>query len=333
MAFVSALSATPPGFSTGPGDRIPVAVSQCLLGARVRFDGGHRQAPLLRDELSRWFAWVPLCPENAIGLGTPREPVHLRRDGEGRVRLVGIRTATDHTDAMDAWSRERAVQLRGLCGLVVAKRSPTCGLERVRLYAADGRPEGQGATGVFTRHFREANPLIPVEEDGRLQDEALRENFVLRVFVLRRWRQLEAAGIDACSLLAFHAAHKYLLMAHSVGTYRVLGRLLADAGRVDADALALAYIDGLMRGLAQPATRKGHTNVLQHLAGYFRGRLPATHCRRLQAVIEEYRLGLVPLAAPLTLLRHFLADFPDDYLARQVYLAPYPDSLRLRAFR
>jgi uncharacterized protein YbgA (DUF1722 family)/uncharacterized protein YbbK (DUF523 family) len=313
---------------------IPVGISSCLLGESVRFDGGHRRTAYCTDELAHWFAFEPTCPEMAIGLGTPRESIHLRRRADGEVRLVGTKSARDHTDAMLQFAAEKVPALAHLCGYVVAKRSPSCSIERIRIHAANGMPEaGNDSAGLYMQQFMRVNPLVPVEEDGRLNDPSLRENFVSRVFVLWRWRQLRAAGVTAARLIEFHSAHKYLLMAHSVASYRRLGVQLADLSGVDINTLADEYIHLLMPALARPVSRKGHANVLQHIAGYFREKLPANHRARLHDVIDEYRRGLVPLAAPLTLLRHFLADFPDDYLARQVYLAPYPEQLRLRAFQ
>lgn len=327
------MSAIQPSLPLHAGPDIPVGISSCLLGEQVRFDGGHRRDEYCTGELSRWFSFVPVCPENAIGMGTPREAIQLRRRADGEVRLVGNRSGKDHTDAMSAYADEQSARLARLCGYVVARRSPSCSIERIRIHAADGTPEaGSNEPGLYMQRFMRANPLVPVEEDGRLNDPALRENFICRVFVLARWRRLRAEGLTAARLLAFHAAHKYLLMAHSVEAYRQLGRLLADLSADDIDAVADHYIATLMPALSSPVSRRAHTNVLQHIAGYFRERLPDEHRRRLHAVIEEYRQGDLPLAAPLTLLQHFLADFPDDYLAQQVYLAPYPGRLRLRAF-
>lgn len=326
------LSPVPASGSPDGAGLIPVGISECLLGARVRFDCGHRQSLLCTQDLARWFAWVPVCPENAIGLGIQREAIHLQRGADGALHLIGVKSGTDHTVAMQRYAGLQSTALSSLCGYVVAKKSPTCGLERIRVYRADGTPEGNDAGGLFTTVFRHCNPLVPVEDDGRLHDPLLRENFVLRVFVLWRWRQLQAQGITPAGLIAFHAAHKYLLMAHSIRSCRRLGLLLADFAAADLRVVADAYIAGLLDGLGRPVTRKGHSNVLQHMAGYFRGRLPPAHRERLATIIDEYRRGLLPLSAPLILIRHFLADFPDDYLAQQVYLAPYPDTLRLRAF-
>lgn len=320
---------TPIPPSPQPG--IPVGISACLLGAPVRFDGGHKRSAFCVDELGAWFRFVPLCPEQAIGLPVPREAIHLQRREEG-IRLVGNRTGTDHTDAMLAFADRKAAELHGLCGYIVSKKSPTCGMERVKVHHANGQPDGSDGAGLFTQAFRVRNPLVPVEEDGRLNDPLLRENFVTRVFVLWRWRQATAQGLTPAALVAFHTAHKYLVMAHSVPAYRELGRLVAAAGSTATDELAVRYAATLMQALARPVSRGGHANALQHIMGYFKRRLPAHHKQHLRELIEGYRAGRLPLAAPLTLVRHFLADHPDDYLARQVYLAPHPEQLALRNF-
>lgn len=315
------------------GAAIPVGISACLLGAPVRHDGGHKRDHYCTGELARWFRFRSFCPEQALGLGTPREAIHLRRRDDGAVRLVGVSSGADHTGAMQALAAHTLPELADLCGYVVAKKSPSCGLERVRVYHGNGMPDSNDARGLFTDALLQAYPLLPVEEEGRLNDPPLRENFVSRVFVLARWRALRAEGVTAARLIAFHSAHKYLLMAHSIVAYRELGRLLADLSGRDLDAVADRYIAALMPALARPVTRKGHANVLLHISGYFRRHLPAAHRQRLRTVIDNYRLNLVPLSAPLTLIQHFLADHPDPYLAAQVYLQPHPDALRLRAFQ
>lgn len=331
MAISTRIPLQPESLAHAP-DRIPVGISECLLGAPVRFDGGHKHNDYCSRELGRWFEWVAVCPENAIGLGTPRESIHLRRRDDGAIRLLGTKSGSDHTDAMVAFATGKAAELDALCGYVVAKRSPTCGLERIKVYTAAGMPDRGDATGLYTQIFMAANPLVPVEDEGRLHDPQLRENFVTRVFVLWRWRQLRAGGLTAHALIDFHAAHKYLLMAHSVPAYRATGRLLSDLAGRDLDAVADEYIAALMQGIAKPVTRKGHANALQHVMGYFKRELPVAHKRRLRGLIEDYREGLVPLSVPLALVHHFLADFPDEYLARQVYFAPHPDQLKLRSF-
>lgn len=317
---------------TVPGTAvIPVGISACLLGMRVRHDGGHKRDAFCVGELAAWFRWQPVCPESELGLGTPREAIHLRRGADG-LRLVGVRSGHDHTAGMHALADHVLPEFGGLCGFVVSKRSPTCGLERVRMYDAQGGALPESTRGLFTARLMARWPLLPVEDEGRLNDPQLRENFVMRVFVLWRWQQLRAAGLTAQRLTDFHAAHKYLLMAHNGAAYRSLGRLLADFSAADPERIADDYIRILMPALATPASRPRHGNVLMHMAGHFRAHLSSAHRTRLRSVIDDYLQGLVPLSAPLTLIRHFLADHPDPWLERQVYLQPYPDVLRLRAF-
>lgn len=312
--------------------RIPVGISSCLLGQPVRFDGGHRLSRFCADDLSRWFEFLPVCPETGIGMGVPRESVQLRADAQGDVRLVGNRSGADYTPAMAAFARDTARRLSPVCGYIVSKKSPSCGLERIPVYGENGQPLRRDGRGVFIEAFMKANPLVPVEEDGRLNDPDLKESFLTRVFVLSRWRTLREQGLTARSLIAFHTDHKYLLMAHSIPVYRELGRMLGDLSAEPVDALADRYVVRLMEGLARPATRGGHANVLQHLLGYLRPDVPAVHRRRLATLIDAYREGRQPLAAPLALLGHFLADHPDPYLATQQYLAPCPEPLSRRAF-
>lgn len=307
------------------GTRIPVGISSCLLGEAVRYDGGHRRSALCLDDLSAWLDYVPLCPEMAIGLGAPRESIRLIEEGDGVVRLRGGRSGADHTDAVRDYARARATALGDtLCGYIVSKKSPTCGMERVKVHGPAGQASRHDASGVYTGEFMRLAPLVPVEEDGRLHDMALRENFLTRVFVLHRWRRLQQEGITAAKLLAFHTDHKYLVLAHHPDAYRRLGRLLADCGRRDIAGLADEYIHALMPSLATPVDRGRHANVLQHLLGYFRRSMPERHRAQLADSIEQYRTGELPLGAPLALLRHFLAEHPHDYLERQVYLAPHP---------
>lgn len=314
-----------------PG-RIPVGISSCLLGQPVRFDGGHRLSRFCEQDLSRWFEFVPVCPETGIGMGVPRESVQLRAGAQGGVGLVGNRSGTDYTPAMEAFAAQESERLSSLCGYIVSKKSPSCGLERIPVHDENGQPLRRDGRGLFTAAFMKANPLVPVEEDGRLNDPDLKESFLTRVFVLWRWRRLREQGLTARTLIAFHSGHKYLLMAHSIPVYRELGRMLGDLSGEPIEQRADRYVNRLMQGLACPATRGGHANVLQHLLGYLRPGVPAVHRRRLASLIDAYREGSQPLAAPLALLGHFLADHPDPYLSTQHYLAPCPEPLSKRAF-
>jgi uncharacterized protein YbgA (DUF1722 family) len=228
------------------------------------------------------------------------------------------------------YARERVPQLHDLCGYIFIKNSPSCGLFRVKVYRDNGMPHEAPGRGVFAEALTRAYPLLPVEEDGRLQDPVLRENFIARVFAWHNWEQLKREGLSAAALTTFHARYKYTLMAHSPQRYQELGRMLADAGRHDPRELGAGYFTALMQALQQKATRGTNTNVLMHLQGYLKAKLRPGESESIGSVIEQYRKGCVPLVVPVTLLRHYFRQHPDPYIERQAFLQPYPDELRLR---
>ena len=317
-----------PNFATLPGS-IPVGVSACLLGARVRFDGGHKRDAFIDEALGEFFQLVPFCPEVAIGMGTPRPPIRLVGSALAP-RAVGTRDpGLDYSEPLRAYGAQVGRQHEELCGFILKKGSPSCGLERVKLYNAAGVAQGK-ATGLFAAELLRARPLLPVEEEGRLHDPVLRENFITRVYVYARWRALETQGLSKAGLVDFHARHKLVLMAHNPQGYRELGRLVARAGLEPLPALAAGYIARLMDLLRQRATRTRHVNVLQHLTGYLRGRLDREDRFELHDSIQSYGRGEVPLVVPVTLLQHHFRRHPHPWIERQVYLHPYPRALRLR---
>lgn len=318
----------PSGSSIG-NERLRLGVSSCLLGEQVRFDGGHKHDRFLTDLLGRYVEWVPVCPELEVGMGVPREAVRLQGDLEAP-RMVGVRTGIDHTGAMARFVRVRVRQLAGLGldGYVFKKGSPSCGMERVRVYGEGGMPARRGR-GLFAAAFMDAFPLVPVEEEGRLNDPVLRENFIERVFAYRRLQALAAAPTRG-ALVAFHTAHKFQLLAHSQKHYRALGRLVGEQKRQRPAALVAAYGATFMEALAVHATAAKHVNVLQHVAGFCREHLDAADRRELAEVIDDYRRFLVPLVVPLTLLRHHVDRHQVAYVQGQTYLMPHPKELMLR---
>jgi len=310
-------------------DKLRLGVSACLLGNEVRYDGGHKRHPFLTDLLGPFVEWVPVCPEVEAGFGTPREAMHLVRDGAG-VRLLTVRTRRDVTHQLEKAVAARLRQLASLDldGYVLKKDSPSCGLFRVKVYGEPGVGERTGR-GIFAAALSDAQPLLPLEEEGRLGDPRLRETFIERVFAYRRLRQLSAGPVRAGSLMAFHARHKLLLLAHAPAAYARLGRLVASAkGRVSR-ALLEEYAAGFMAALAVPATRGRHVNVLQHMAGYFEA-ADTDSRRELAETIADYGRGLVPLVVPLTLVAHHARRHAVGYLLDQVYLVPHPKELMLR---
>ena len=306
---------------------IPVGISACLLGSAVRFDGGHKYHRNLVELLGRHFRWVPVCPEIEIGLGAPRESLRLVGSAAAP-RLVAPRSGSDLTAAMAAFADARVETLaqRGLRGFVLKKDSPTCGLHRVRVYDETGVPSRDGS-GLFARALRERLPNLPIEEEGRLNDPLLRESFVVRVFAYDRWLALRAGDPQRRDLVAFHTAHKLLLRAHDPAAYGELGRLVAAVASEPLGDVLDRYEAAFLAALAKPASSRRHVDVLQHLLGFLRPHLPGPQRQSIVAVIEDYRLGLLPRAAPLELLRHHLQRLGISWVDSQVYLQPHPRDL------
>ena len=317
--------------SVSPAEEtIRIGISACLLGREVRYDGGHKRDAFLVETFGHYVEWVPVCPEVELGLGTPRPTLRLERH-DGDVRLMMPKTGDDHTDAMRGYADKRVAALveDDLCGYILKKDSPSCGMERVKVYGTNTIPSKSGR-GLFAEALMQRFPNLPVEEEGRLNDPPLRENFVERVFAYRRLRSLFGRRWTLGDLVAFHTAHKLQLMAHSPKTYERLGRFVAIAKNVARGEVRARYESLFMQGLTLLATPARHTNVLQHMAGYFKKLLDDESKRELQSVIDDYRRGLVPLVVPMTLVRHYVRRFDVTYLKGQVYLEPHPKELMLR---
>ena len=308
-----------------------VGISQCLLGDEVRYDGGHKRDVFLTDVLAPFVEWMPVCPEVEAGLGTPREAMHLAGDPDSP-RLLTIRSKVDHTDLLKAFSQRRAQELRmhDLDGYIFKKNSPSCGVHRVKVYTEKGHPGKQG-TGIFSAALQEAFPLLPVEEEGRLNDSPIRENFIERIFCYRRWKtQVQQKRISRGTIVQFHTRHKYLLLTHSRSHYHELGRLVAKAGQYTPSDLTTRYGTVFMDALKTKATVRKHVNVLQHLAGHFKKQLSTIERAELQETIQDYHRYLTPLTVPLTLIKHYVRILAVPYLLDQVYLNPHPKELMLR---
>jgi uncharacterized protein YbgA (DUF1722 family)/uncharacterized protein YbbK (DUF523 family) len=280
--------------------------------------------------------WVPVCPEVEVGMGVPRESVRLARGPRGRTLMLGNESNEDWTLRMEAFAARRVARLATLelSGYVLKSRSPSCGMERVNLHSTTdverpGQPKKTGV-GLFAAELTRTLPNLPVEEEGRLADARLRENFIERVFAYHRLRQLWRTRWTLGDLVAFHTAHKMALLAHSTDDYRVLGRLVAGAKRVPRAELAARYESAFMAALRKPATPGRQANVLNHLAGHLKGRLDAGDRRELAMTIDDHRRGLVPLIVPVVLLRHHARRLEVPYLLGQTYLEPHPKELMLR---
>jgi len=321
-----------PAWQTWHDDAEPIriGISSCLLGQKVRFDGGHKRDRYLTDVLGQWLTWVPVCPELEIGLGIPRPTIRLE-SAQPEPRLVEPKRGLDLTDKMQSYAEEKVGELQELelDGFILKKGSPSCGMERVRIYGRGGVPIRNGV-GVFARVLMRRLPNLPVEEEGRLNDSVLRERFIAHIFCRHRWRTMERRGLTRGLLVEFHTSHKMQLRSHNEAAYRRLGKIVAAAGTVPDRELFQTYEDELHTALSSRPSTKRHANVLYHAIGYLNQVLEPFEKQELVQLIEDYRLGLVPLVVPITLIRHHVAKHEIPYLEGQLYLEPHPKELMLR---
>ena len=311
-------------------EKIRLGISTCLLGENVRYDGGHKLDRFLTETLGQYVEYVSVCPEVECGLPIPRESMHLDGDPDSP-RLVTSRTKQDMTDRMVRWAKKRVVDLErdDLCGFIFKSNSPSSGMERVRVYDRKGVPAKKGV-GIFARIFMDFFPLIPVEDEGRLNDPEIRENFIERIFALKRWREILAKKESRGNLVDFHTRHKLLILSHNPKHYQTMGKLVAKAKDLPLKELYQQYQTLLMEALQLKTTPKKNANVLMHMMGYFRDELSPDEKKELLEVIENYRREVLPLIVPITLMNHYVRKYNQPYLKQQVYLNPHPLELQLR---
>jgi uncharacterized protein YbgA (DUF1722 family)/uncharacterized protein YbbK (DUF523 family) len=312
------------------GMKIPVGISSCLLGFKVRYDGGHQEDRYITKVLSKYIEFVPVCPEIEMGLPVPRENLRLtKKDKE--IRLIGGKTGKDYTDEMISWATKKIQELKSynLCGYILKKDSPSCGMERVRVYDANGVPQKNG-TGIYAKKLIKEFPLLPVEEEGRLNDPVILENFIERVFVYHRIRIFLMNNPTPSELVSFHTAHKLVIMSHNPQNLKILGQIAAEAGKGEINELLEKYLRIFMETLKIKVTPRKHANVMYHVLGYLRKFISKDDKEELIQVIEEYRKGLLPLIVPITLIRHHLRKCDIEWLKVQIYFNPYPEELMLR---
>ncbi|TWX69623.1 DUF1722 domain-containing protein [Colwellia demingiae] len=307
---------------------IEIGISACLIGEKVRFDASNKPSHFCIKEFSEHVSYKSFCPEVAVGLPIPRPTIRqIKRDDV--IHVSQKDGSGDVTEALKAYGKKIASMTKSLSGYIFCAKSPSCGMERVKVYSPEGNSLPSKGVGAFAKEIMDANPLLPCEENGRLNDPLLRENFVARVFAYKHWQTVVESGLTKHKLTTFHSQYKYTVMSHDLIAYKELGQLLARAD-LPLDEVAAQYILGLMTALKIIATRKKHANTLDHIQGYFSKHLQANERQELCEQIDAYREGLIPLMAPLTLIKHYLLNHPKDYLTKQAYLSPYPDKLRLR---
>ncbi|MBX2858364.1 MAG: DUF523 and DUF1722 domain-containing protein [Cellvibrionaceae bacterium] len=309
--------------------KIPIGISSCLLGEPVRFDSGHKNNVYIGKVLSQFFDFKPFCPEVSIGLGIPREPIRLVSTAPGApVRCVGTKNShLDVTGALSACATDQFRWVSDLCGYIVKNNSPSCGMERVKVYTKNN-PQRIGV-GIYTAAIIKAFPNLPVEEEGRLGDAVLRENFIKRVFIYQRWREIEKTLDNKQALVEFHTRHKHILMSHDQVKTRELGRLVAELGHIDLMDYCERYLTTMTQILRKPTNKRNHSNVLYHIKGHLKRCLDETDRAELHDTIEQYRQGYLPLIVPITILRHHFRKNPDPYIDKSYYMKPHPRELML----
>ena len=311
-------------------EKIKMGIARCLLGEKVRYDGGHKHDRYITQTLGNYLEFVPVCPEMECGMPVPREPMRLEGDPTAP-RLMTHKTRRDLTPMMQAWGKEKLKELEkeNLCGYIFKTRSPSSGMERISVYGEDKTVRNNGV-GIWARMFKDHFPLLPVEDEGRLHDPGLRENFITRVFVMKRWRDMIADGLNVGKLVDFHTRHKLLILAHSQAHYRQMGPMVANVREYTPAEFFKAYLEILIQALALKTTPAKNINVLQHMMGYFKKQLTHDEKQELLDLLDQYRQGHVPLIVPITIIKHFVRKYDQPYLKEQVYLYPHPLELGLR---
>ncbi|WP_017445126.1 YbgA family protein [Gayadomonas joobiniege] len=305
-------------------NKVDIGISACLLGDNVRFDGGHKNLIFANKVLNQYANYHRICPEVGIGLPVPRPTIRLVEEN-GQTYLRDSKTGlNDYTETMRQFSLHKCQHMAHLNGFIVTSKSPSCGMERLKVFDVDGHQQHKNGVGIFTQTLMEQHPNLPVEEDGRLNDLPLRENFIERVYTHKDWQENVAGSDEIKDLIDFHSRRKYQIMAHSYQAYKSLGKVVANHSKAPLDELKTEYFSTLMLAMKNIATRKRHCNVMQHIQGYFKKQLSTDDKAELTALIIQYKRGLVPLLAPLTLIKHFLKNYPNNYLEQQTYFNPYP---------
>lgn len=312
--------------------KIKLGASACLLGSTVRFDGGHKNQKFLTEIMSDFVEWHSFCPEISAGMSVPRETFRLNKGSENQPRFVGNRSGEDKTKEIIEVSQEllNTIEQLNLRGFIVKKDSPSCGLQRVKIYDGNGAPSRTGQ-GLFTQALQARFPNMPIEDEGRLNDPQIRENFFTRIFCYDRWIHTKNGKLSKAKLFLFHAEHKMLILAHSPSTAQELGRLLATADTIEMEDLLEKYEALFMSSLAVIASPGRHVNVMQHIAGFLKKILSSEDKLELGSLFQDYSAGRVPLMVPITLLAHHLRKTSTPWVKNQIYLSPYPSELGLRS--
>jgi len=309
---------------------ITIGVSKCLIGEKVRYDGNHARNSFVADTLNKWVEFTPVCPEADLGMGIPRPTIRLEKQ-KNDIKLICPSTNKDYSKQMNNYGLKKVKEFKKneLDGYIFKRSSPSCGINKLKVFRDDGSIERTGI-GFFAKNILEQFPNLPIEDEGRLSDPQLRENFIERIFCHNRWRNLKNKGLTIKRLVEFHTVHKLLLRAHNETAYRRLGKIVGSAKTISNKELFKSYEDEFYKALLKKTTKKNHANVLYHALGYLKKQLNLDEKQRLIDVIEEYRTGILPLIVPLSLFNYQIMLHDIKYLKSQLYFNPHPKELNLK---
>jgi uncharacterized protein YbgA (DUF1722 family)/uncharacterized protein YbbK (DUF523 family) len=307
-----------------------IAVSACLLGEKVRFDGGHKHDRFVTDELGKYASFAPFCPE-AIAFGTPRPSIRLVNK-ESDYRVISNKNGDDLTDELIEKSYQELYKIvqNDLSGIIFKSKSPSCGMGSAKAYLENGFADSK-ADGVFVAICKEKFPLLPMEEEGRLQDDWLRENFIMQLFAYNSFEVLKKSNPTIKMLVDFHTKNKFLLQAKDEKIYRVLGNIVGNHEKLPFDELLSNYEYNFKTAIAKKSSIKRNRNVLEHMSGFFKNELSSVEKETLHEQIEEYAQKIVPIVVPLSTIKLYAKKYNNEYLLGQVFLDPYPKELALRS--
>lgn len=310
--------------------RPKISISSCLLGNLVRYDKNHCKDSWIVDELSKHVELVPICPEMQMGLGAPREEIHLyhKVDQKDKVRLKKKYAGEDITRLAEETYAMMNEDIREVNydGMILTKKSPSCGIDRVKT-VEEGRPDRvTWNTGLFAKNILDNFPSMPIIDSGRMLNKDLRENYLKEVFAHFRFKKI---NMDLSSFQDFHKKYKYILMDHSPSSLKKLGQIVANASKKTINRDFNRYYSLFFRTITEPATTPKRINTLQHLLGYFKKHLETDEKQEVITLLEDYREGIIKYSVLLKYFELLTKKYKVEYLDIQYYFSPYPKELKL----
>ncbi len=308
-----------------------IGVSSCLMGIKCRYDGCSNKDDFILDELSEYFEFESYCPEDPV-FGTPRDTIRLV-EVDKDIRVLVSKTAEDVTQKLRQSSQKFAQKAASddLCGFILKSKSPTCGLERVKVYQQKEAPSEKKGVGLFAQELKNTFKYLPIEEEGRLNDPWLKENFLMQVFAYGDLKEFLKNVTSPNELVEFHTSYKYLILAKSEHSYKTLGNIVANNPKRELHEQLKLYEEEFLKAISEKSTINKTYNVLLHITGYFKKLITKEEKEHILNACNEYKNEYIPLIAVTKIINLYVARFDQSYLAKQKFLHPYPKELGLRS--